>query len=152
MMRQRNKIWPSTLLFGATLIFAAPTGAGAVSPWAHGSSTQPDLYIVEGYLDRAPKSAKIADRIDITAHGRRRTLLITSYGPGRIVFDRYLSRGVIQPYSLRGTDEEVSSVIDAPPGTTIRGTFAAYTDAPPWLLIADLSSPDTNSRGGRPGS
>jgi hypothetical protein len=143
------------LLFGVTLVLAVPTGVRAVSLWPH--SLQPHLYIVEGYLDRAPNGADITDRIGISAHGRRRTLLITSYGPGEIMLEHYLSQVMIEPYSLQGTDEEVSSIIDAPPGTRISGTFAAYTDGSPWLLIANLISPDTdspnpNSHGGRRGS
>lgn len=129
-------------LVAAVLAWAA-TASSASSLWPGSLPSGPSLYIVEGYLDRAPRGTKVADRIDVAAHGRRRTLLVTSYGtPGEISLDLYLSRSMAEPFSLRGTDEEVSGVIDAPPGTKIRGTFAAYTDGPPSLLIVDLDLPE----------
>jgi hypothetical protein len=150
---QRRKEWLRALFSGASLVLAASTSAYALSIWSQSLPTQPSLYVIDGYLDRAPPGVEIADRIDIEAHGRRRTLLVTSYGtPGDTMLDRYLSRSMVEPYPLQGTDEEISRVIDAAPGTKISGTFAAYPGGPPWLLIADLTSPATTLHGGPGGS
>jgi hypothetical protein len=149
-VRQRRKARLRALLCGASLVLVASTNVRA---FPQSLPTQPSLYVIEGYLDRAPPGAEIADRIDIEARGRRRALLVASYGtPGEPMLDRYLSRSMAEPYSLQGTDEEISRVIDAAPGTKISGTFAAYPGGPPWLLIADLTSPATNPHGGSGGS
>jgi hypothetical protein len=133
-----------TLLAAASLLVAArPSFAFSLSPYV---LHPPSLYIIEGYLDRAPQDAKIQDRLEITAHGRRRTLLVTSYGtPGETGFDRYLSRVMAQPFAIEGPSDEVDRLAAAPAGTKIAGTFAAYTGGSPWLLIADLTSPEPRS-------
>ncbi len=59
------------LLVAACLLAAAHTASFALWP---NDLRQPSLYIIEGYLDRAPQDAKIQDRIDITAHGRSRAM------------------------------------------------------------------------------
>jgi hypothetical protein len=102
----------------------------------------PPLYLIEGYLDRAPQDAEIVDRIDITAQGRRHTLLITRYGmPGETGLDRYLSRVMAESFAIQGASEDVERLAGAPSGTKIAGTFAAYTGSSPWLLIVDLTAP-----------
>ena len=133
------------LLVAACLLAATHTASFALSPWPN-DLRQPALYIIEGYLDRAPQDAKIQDRIDITAHGRRHTLLVTRYGtPGETGLDGYLSRVMAQPFAIEGTSEDVDRLVDAPPGTKIAGMFAAYTHGSPWLLIADLTAPAPES-------
>jgi hypothetical protein len=103
---------------------------------------QPVYYIIEGYLDRAPKNVQIRDRIDIMVEGRRRTLLVARYGtPGETGLDHYLSRIMAKPFGISGTQEELDSLVEAPTGTRIAGTFAAYTQGAPWLLIANLAEP-----------
>jgi len=101
------------------------------------------LYLIEGYLDRAPNGVKIIDRIEIGATGEpRRQLLVTSYrSPGEMPLDRYLSRERSSRYLLWGKREDVSSVIGAPEGSVIKGTFVAYQQAIPSLLIASLDRP-----------
>ena len=53
------------LLAAACLLLAARTASFALSPWS-GDLHQPSLYIIEGYLDRAPHDVDIRDQIDIT--------------------------------------------------------------------------------------
>src|SRR5207244_10874122 len=80
------------------------------------------------------------------AHGRRHTLLVTRYGtPGETGLDRYLSRVMAQPFAIQGTSEDVDRLVNAPAGTKIAGTFAAYTSGSPSLLIADLTAPAPKS-------
>jgi hypothetical protein len=127
------------MLLAACLLVAAQTTSFALSAYFR----PPPLYLIEGYLDRAPKEADVLDRIDITAQGRRHTLLITRYAtPGETGLDRYLSRVVMaQSFAIQGATEEVDRLAGAPPGTKIAGTFAAYTGGSPWLLIVDLTAP-----------
>jgi hypothetical protein len=133
------------LLVTACLLVASRTVAFAFSVWPD-DLNQPSLYIIEGYIDRASAQATIRDRIDISAHGQRRTLLVTRYGtPGEMELDRYLSRVMAQPFVIRGTSENVERLVKAPSGTKIAGTFAAYTHRSPWLLIGDLTTPDASS-------
>jgi hypothetical protein len=107
---------------------------------------QPSHYVIEGYLDHSPTDANICDRIEIVAHGKRHTLMVTRYGtPGATGLDRYLSRIMAKPFDIWGTSEDVDRLMDAPPGTKIAGTFAAYTQGAPWLLIADLTEPEPKS-------
>ncbi|MGH7897670.1 MAG: hypothetical protein ACREQQ_06940 [Candidatus Binatia bacterium] len=114
----------------------------ALAVWPENLPRQPSLYMIRGYLDRAPDGARIVDRIEI-AHGRdARRLLVASYGtPGVTTLDLYLSRSMVQTYWLSGDEAEVKRVMSAPPGTRIEGLFVAYTSAPPKLLIAELTSP-----------
>jgi hypothetical protein len=106
----------------------------------------PPLYLIEGYLDRAPQEAEVVDRIHITAQGRRHTLLILRYGmPGEIGLDRYLSRVMTESFAIQGASEDVERLAGAPSGTKIAGTFAAYTGSSPWLLIVDLTAPAPKS-------
>ena len=134
-----------TMLPAACLLVASRAASFAFSPsppFLH----QPSLYVIEGYLDRAPQGAQVQDGIDISANGRRRTLLVTRYGtPGETGLDRYLSRVMAQPFTLRGTSQDVDRLVNAPPGTKIAGTFAAYTQGSPWLLIQDLTAPAPSS-------
>jgi hypothetical protein len=133
------------LLLAACLLVVVRTASFALSPWS-GDLHQPSLYIIEGYLDRAPRDAKVQDQIDITAHGRRHTLLVTRYGtPGETGLDRYLSRVMAQPFAIQGTSADVDRLVNAPAGTKIAGTFAAYTGGSPSLLIADLTAPAPKS-------
>ena len=130
------------MFLAACLLIAAHSTSFAFSTWPNDFHTPP-LYLIEGYLDRAPENAKILDRVDITAQGRRHTLLITRYAtPGETGLDRYLSRVVMaQSFAIQGATEEVDRLAGAPPGTKIAGTFAAYTGGSPWLLIVDLTAP-----------
>jgi len=123
-------------------VLALATQVGAFTIWPFDLPRQPQLYIIRGYLDEAPKDAKIADRIEIAANGKHRMLLVTWYGtPGETLLDRYLSRVMARPFTIRGPGEDVSRMIDAPSGTEIEGTFAAYTNGPPMLMITDLQRP-----------
>lgn len=128
-----------SFLAAACLLVAARSLA--LSAWPN-DLHQPSHYVIEGYLDHGPNDAKICDRIDIVAHGKRHTLLVTRYGtPGATGLDRYLSRVMAKPFDIWGMSEDVDRLMDAPPGTKIAGTFAAYTQGAPWLLIADLTEP-----------
>jgi hypothetical protein len=129
----------------ALLLLVVSTASFALSPW-RGDFHQPSLYMIEGYLDRAPRDAEIRDQIDIVVRGQRHTLLVTHYGmPGEIGLDRYLSRVMAQPFAIRGTSEDVDRLANAPGGTKIAGMFAAYTGGVPSLLIADLTAPPPHS-------
>ncbi len=130
------------LVVAGALIAAASSGAGGFSLWPNNLPPQPSLYLIHGYLDRAPEGARVIDRIDISMDGRRRELLVARYGtPGETSLDLFLSRTMTRNYSVRGTPEQLRELAEAPAGTEIRGTFAAYTDGPPWLLISDLQFP-----------
>jgi hypothetical protein len=123
------------------LVLASRAVSFAISPGVN-NLQPPALYVIEGYLDRAPEQAEIRDRIEIVVQGRRRSLLVTRYGtPGEIGLDRYLSRVMTQPFAIEGTSEEVDRFGAAPSGARIAGTFAAYTQGAPRLRIADLTEP-----------
>jgi len=103
----------------------------------------PEMYVIHGYLDRAPEGTKILDRIEISADRRGHTLLVTWYGtPGETSFDQHLSRRMAKPFQIRGPEDLVKQIGAAPAGTKIEGKFEAYTNGPPWLLIAELEFPD----------
>ena len=147
MMRiMRLSFTRSVSLIAAGFMLAVVARAAAWTIWPFDLPQQPTLYIIRGYLDQAPPDAKIMDRIEISANHKNRTLLVTWYGtPGETMLDRYLSRVMAHPYSIRGANEDVSRIIDAPPGSEIEGTFAAYTNGPPSLLITDLQRPPPRS-------
>ena len=127
----------------ATLFVLALAARSSAVIWPFDLPRQPQLYIIRGYLHQASSDAKVADRIEIAANGKRRMLLVTWYGtPGETMLDRYLSRVMARPFSLHGDPEEVKRIIEAPPGTAIEGTFAAYTNGPPMLMITDLQRPE----------
>jgi hypothetical protein len=129
------------MLLAACLLVAAQTTSFAFSA-SLPNFRPPTLYLIEGYLDRAPKEADVLDRIEITAQGRRHTLLITRYGTsGGTGLDRYLSRVMAESFAIQGAPEDVDRLAGAPLGTKIAGTFAAYTGSSPWLLIVDLTAP-----------
>ena len=104
---------------------------------------QPPVYLIQGYLDRAPEGATVIDRVEIAATGGpTRLLLVTVYrSAGDLLLDRYLSRELMSPYLVRGKREEVARLLGAPEGAEIKGTFVVYTDGAPWLFIAQLDLP-----------
>jgi hypothetical protein len=50
-----------------------------------------------------------------------------------------------QSFAIQGASEDVDRLVNAPAGTKIAGTFAAYTGGSPSLLIADLTAPTPKS-------
>jgi len=104
---------------------------------------EPPVYMIQGYLDRAPEGTAVIDRVEIAATDKpARSLLVTVYrSPGDVLLDRYLSREMMSPYLVRGKGEDVARLIGAPAGTEIKGTFVVYTDGPPSLFIAQLELP-----------
>ena len=132
--------WRS-LLLACALALSSLRGTGAAPLASHGLGTQPFLHFLEGYIDRAPRDVRVVDEVEITAAGRSRKLLVAAYHNPNVLLDRYLSRSTVFPYALRGPKGEVVRVIDAPEGTFVKGVFAAYTDNPPSLVIADLVDP-----------
>ena len=104
---------------------------------------QPPIYMIQGYLDRAPAGTTVIDRIQIAAtDGPKRWLLVTVYrSPGDVLLDRYLSQELISPYLVRGKSEDVARLIGAPEGTEIKGTFVVYRAGPPSLFISQLDLP-----------
>jgi hypothetical protein len=134
-------------------VLAAASTARAFSLWPESLPKQPSLYVIHGYLDRAPDGEKILDRIDITADHHRRTLLVIWYGtPGETTLDLQLSRSMAQPFEIRGPSDLVTRIGNAPAGTRIEGKFAAYTSGPPWLLIAEIDFPETQHSNNNPPS
>ncbi len=132
----------AALALGVLLSTSAPVGAFEL--WPYDLPKQPQPYVLEGYLDKAPAGTKILDDIQITVNKKERKLLITSYGYGEITLDLHLSRNLSSTYSIRGSKEDLEQLAGAPAGARIEGTFAAYTDGPPWLLIAELNFPAEN--------
>jgi hypothetical protein len=133
------------LVAAVGLVLALRAVSLAISPGVNDLQT-PALYVIEGYLDRAPEQAEIRDRIEIVARGRRHSLLVTRYGtPGEMGLDRYLSRVMTQPFTIEGTSEDVDRLDAAPNGARIAGTFALYTQGVPRLRIADLTDPSPAS-------
>ena len=123
------------------LVLATHAASLAISPGVD-NLQPPALYVIEGYLDRAPERAEIRDRIEIVVQGRSHSLLVTRYGtPGEIGLDQYLSRVMTRPFSVEGTSEDVDRLGAAPSGTRIVGTLAVYAQGAPRLRIADLAEP-----------
>ena len=141
-------------------ILIAASGLAAIASlevfagWPESLPKQPSMYVIEGFLDRAPQGTKIADRIDLVHSGyARRTLLVTSYGtPGETPLDLYLSRSMSSTYSLNGVDADVERVMKAPGGTKVEGTFVAYTSGSPSLLIGDLRNPSDEKKASNAGA
>ena len=127
----------------ATVAAAIVISATASAALAVRIPLAPPIYIIDGYLDRAPKDAKVIDQIEISAyHQPKRTLLVTSYrAPGDVMLDRYLSRVLVRPFVITGDPKDVSRILEAPAGTEIKGTFVVYTRSYPSLHIAELESP-----------
>jgi hypothetical protein len=50
-----------------------------------------------------------------------------------------------QSFAIQGASEDIDRLVNAPAGTKIAGTFAAYTGGSPSLLIADLTAPTPKS-------
>ena len=131
-MRSRILLVATALLLTATASFAhlrAPL--------------QPPVYLIRGYLDRAPAKTKVIDRVDITAPGKpTRWLLVTFYqAPGGVLLDRYLSQQLKHPWVVRGKRQEVARLLESPAGTKIEGKFVVYTRGYPAIMIAELDRP-----------
>ena len=139
--------WLAGVLIAASGL-AAIASFEVFAGWPESLPKQPSMYVIQGFLDRAPQGTKIADRIDLVHSGyARRPLLVTYYGtPGETPLDLYLSRSMSSRYSLNGADADVQRVMKAPVGTRIDGTFVAYTSGSPSLLIADLQSPSDEKK------
>src|SRR6266853_688179 len=105
--------------------------------------TEPPIYMIQGYLDRAPEGTTVIDRFQIAATGKpARWLLVTVYrSPCDVLLDRYLSREMMSPYLVMGKSDQVARLTGAPTGTEIKGTFVIYTSGPPSLFIAQLDLP-----------
>ena len=103
----------------------------------------PRPYIIEGYLDRAPDTAKVVDRVEIFSDAKpKRWLLVTRYGaPGEINLDRYLSWPLEHTYAVSGKKAEVARLLQAPPGAAVKGTFLVYRRNYPMLVISQLDVP-----------
>lgn len=101
------------------------------------------MYVIHGYLDRAPKDATVVDQVEIYAHGEEtRTLLVTSYrSPGPVMLGEYLSWPFQRPYAVSGARDEVHRLLTAPPGAEVQGKFVVYAPAYPLLVIANLEQP-----------
>jgi hypothetical protein len=103
----------------------------------------PQLLIIDGYLDKAPASANVIDRVEVFANGKpKRWLLVTSYAaPGQVMLDRYLSWPQMHTYGVSGSRDDVSRFMGAPAGTEVKGTFRVYVANYPLLVIASLDLP-----------
>jgi hypothetical protein len=137
------------LSVGLSLVLTALslTAAAEVAMAHHAASVPriapPPMYIIEGYLDRAPEKATVVDRVQIFTPGRqKRWLLVTSYrAPGEVMLGDYLSWRLRNAYAVSGTREEVDRLFDCAVGTEIKGTFVVYAPAYPLLVIAELDQP-----------
>lgn len=128
------------LIFAAALLLSAAAGAEArplfpIEP--------PPAYIIDAYLDRAPKGATVVDRVQIFAAGQpKRWLLVTSYrAPGEIPLAEYLSWPLEHTYAVSGKRDDIARLLGAPAGAQIKGTFLVYTRNYPLLVIAELDQP-----------
>ena len=135
---------------GAIVALALVAFAGvalAADRWPSSLVKPPKLYLIKGYLDRAPKGAVVADEIEVTAPGvAARKFLITEYRtPGETPLDLYLSRAMPNRFSVMGRDELVYRLLDAPAGAAVEGTFVAYSHGPPMLMISELQQPAPKS-------
>jgi hypothetical protein len=126
--------------FGALTLLAIAVASVAL---ARPLLRQPPIYLIEGYLDRAPEKTKVIDRVDITAPGKKtRWLLVTSYrAPSDILLSRYLSQELKHPWVVGGKEEYVARLLDAAEGAQVAGKFVIYRTGSPWLMIAELDQP-----------
>ena len=131
----------------ALTLVAFAAVALATDRWPSGLVNPPTLYMIKGYLDRAPDGAVVTDEIEVTAPGAAtRKFLVTEYRtPGETPLDRYLSRAMPNRYSVVGRDELVHRLIGAPAGAAVEGKFIAYRYGPPTLMIAELEQPAPKS-------
>ena len=138
---KRSKGWFSAAL--ALVVLSAASLASASYLWPEGMPTRPTLYLIKGYLDRAPAEARVTDEIEIVAPGGEpRQFFITEYRtPGETPLDRYLSRVLGRRFALTGQKEFVQLVSQAPPGAEVAGKFLAYTTGYPTLVVAELEKP-----------
>jgi hypothetical protein len=117
-------------------VLAALIVVAAFATRAFGLVDSFKVYTIEGYLDRAPNGATIVTRLDIGTSGTpRRQLLVTSYRRSGGLFD---DEGTPRSYLLRGSAEDVVSLLGAPQGAAVKGTFAVYPNAVATLFIASL--------------
>ena len=127
----------------AFVVLSAASLASATYLWPDSMPTRPTIYLIKGYLDRAPAEARVTDEIEIFAPGgETRQFFITEYRtPGETPLDRYLSRVLGRRFALMGQKEFVKLVSQAPPGAEIQGKFLAYTTGYPTLVVAELEKP-----------
>jgi hypothetical protein len=146
---QGTRLVSARLSVGLSLVLAALSLiAGAAVAMAHHAPSvpriaPPAMYIIEGYLDRAPAKATVVDRVQIFTPGRqKRWLLVTSYrAPGEVMLGDYLSWPLENAYAVSGTREEVDRLFDCAAGAEVKGTFVVYAPAYPVLVIAELDQP-----------
>lgn len=103
----------------------------------------PPVYLIEGYIDRAPDESKVIDKVDISGQDLPvRWLLVTSYRAiGGVLLNDYLSRTLQHPWLVRGKREDVARLLGAPAGAAVEGTFLVYAGGVPSLFVADLDKP-----------
>jgi hypothetical protein len=99
----------------------------------------PATYLIEGYLDELPRDVKAEEEVRIGTPRKERTFFITRYrrtdsgDPWRLKRDI----GIYRPdFVLRGSDDAVNQILDAPQGSFVRGFFRHYTDAHTLLIDA----------------
>jgi hypothetical protein len=136
-----------SLIAGAEVAMAHhPPGVPRIGP--------PPMYIIEGFLDRAPEKVTVVDRVQISARGRqKRWLLVTAYrAPGEVMLGDYLSWPLTNGYVVNGTPEELDRLFGCAAGTEVKGTFVVYAPPYPLLVIAELDQPPEASSESSQGS
>lgn len=129
----------SVLTVAIVLLLTATAALARLHP-----PLQPPVYLIRGYLDRAPEKTKVIDRVDITATGKpTRWLLVTDYraSGGGVLLGNYLSQNLKHPWVVGGKSEDLRRLFEAPAGTEIDGKFIVYTRGYPLLMIAELDRP-----------
>ncbi len=114
-------------LLAILLLTLFPTAAHATVGSTFGFSEQPIMYVIDGYLDRAPPDTVELERATLGAGGRSRLWLLTFYQRDGSHGDPWLLTNNIGAYHpdflLIGVEADIERILDAPPGTHIHGRF-----------------------------
>jgi hypothetical protein len=104
---------------------------------SHNPPNVPELYTIEGYMDRAPSQAEVISRVELSASTTRtRYLLVTACRRSRATAgDLELGHAA----RLQGKCEEVSRLLAAPTGAAVKLKFTVYAQPVTSLLAAELA-------------
>ena len=92
---------------------------------------RPVIYTIEGYLDHAPGGTIVQEHIQLGAAGHNRRFLLTGYqragdgNPWTLVRTLHAYR---PDFLLVGRPGDIASILDAPAGSHIHGSFQYLQD------------------------
>jgi hypothetical protein len=113
------------------LVLVFPAAVCATGGSGNVPGDRPVIYTIEGYLDHAPGGTIVQEHILLGAAGHNRRFLLTGYqraGDGN-PWTLVRTLHAYQPdFLLVGRAGDIASILDAPAGSHVRGTFQYLQD------------------------